>query len=73
MSADQRFFLGYAQSWLSKTRDAAVIEQVKSDPHSPEKYRVNGVVVHMPSFYSAFSVRRGDTLYLKPEDRVTLW
>jgi len=73
MSADQRFFLGYAQSWLSKTRDAAVIEQVKSDPHSPEKYRVNGVVVHMPSFYSAFSVRRGDALYLKPEDRVTLW
>jgi putative endopeptidase len=73
MSADQRFYLGYAQSWLSKTRDAATIEQVKSDPHSPEKYRVNGVVVHMPSFYDAFSVKRGDKMYLRPEDRVTLW
>jgi putative endopeptidase len=73
MSADQRFYLGYAQSWLSKTRDAAIIEQVKSDPHSPEKYRVNGVVVHMPSFYDAFSVKRGDKMYLRPEDRVTLW
>jgi putative endopeptidase len=73
MSADQRFYLGYAQSWLSKTRDAATIEQVKSDPHSPEKYRVNGVVVHMPSFYDAFSVKSGDKMYLRPEDRITLW
>jgi predicted metalloendopeptidase len=73
MSADQRFYIGYAQSWLSKTRDAAMIEQVKSDPHSPEKCRVNGVVVHMPSFYGAFSVKRGDKMYLRPEDRVTLW
>ena len=73
MSADQRFYIGYAQSWLSKTRDAALIEQVKSDPHAPEKYRVNGVVVHMPSFYDAFPVKSGDKMYLRPEDRVTLW
>jgi predicted metalloendopeptidase len=31
------------------------------------------VVVHMPSFYDAFSVKRGDKMYLRPEDRVTLW
>jgi putative endopeptidase len=73
MSADQRFYLGYAQSWLSKTRDAATIEQIKSDPHSPEKYRVNGVVVHMASFYDAFSIKSRDKMYLRPEDRVTLW
>jgi predicted metalloendopeptidase len=73
MSADQRFYIGYAQSWLSKTRDAALIELVKSNPHAPEKYRVNGVVVHMPSFYDAFSVKSGDKMYLRPEDRVTLW
>ena len=73
MSADQRFYIGYAQSWLSKTRDAALIELVKSNPHSPEKYRVNGVVVHMPSFYDAFAVKRGDKMYLRPDDRVTLW
>jgi predicted metalloendopeptidase len=73
MSADQRFYIGYAQSWLSKTRDAALIELVKSNPHAPEKYRVNGVVVHMPSFYDAFAVKSGDKMYLRPEDRVTLW
>jgi putative endopeptidase len=73
MTADQRFYIGFAQSWLSKTRDASTIALVKSDPHSPEKYRVDGVVVHMPSFYSAFSVMPGDKMYLLPDERVTLW
>jgi putative endopeptidase len=73
MSADQRFYIGFAQSWLGKSRDASIIAQVKSDPHSPEKYRVNGVVLHMPSYYGAFSVKPGDKMYLAPESRVTLW
>jgi predicted metalloendopeptidase len=73
MTADQRFYLGYAQSWLCKTRDDAIIAQLKADPHSPEKFRANGAVVHMPSFYSAFGVKPGDKMYLAPENRVTLW
>jgi len=73
MTADQRFYIGFAQSWLGKRRDENTIAGVKSDPHSPEKYRTNGVVVHMPSFYSAFSVKPGDKMYRAPEDRVTLW
>ena len=73
VTADQRFYIGFAQSWLGKRREARKIELLKSDPHSPEKYRVNGVVVHMPSFYSAFSVVPNDKMYLQPEDRVTLW
>ena len=73
MTAEQRFYIGFAQSWLGKRRDEATIAQIKSDPHSPERYRTNGVVVHMPSFYGAFSVKPGDKMYLAPEDRVTLW
>ena len=73
MTADQRFYIGFAQSWLGKQRDESTIAQVKSDPHSPEKYRTNGVVVHMPSFYGAFSVQPGDKMYRAPEERVTLW
>jgi putative endopeptidase len=73
MTADQRFYIGFAQSWLGKRRDESTIAGVKSDPHSPEKYRTNGVVVHMPGFYSAFSVKPGDKMYRAPEDRVTLW
>jgi predicted metalloendopeptidase len=73
MTADQRFFVGFAQSWLGKRREESTIAQVKSDPHSPEKYRTNGVVVHMPTFYSAFSVVPGDKMFIPPESRVTLW
>jgi putative endopeptidase len=73
MTAEQRFYIGFAQSWLGKQRDESTIAQLKSDPHSPEKYRTNGVVVHMPSFYSAFSVKSEDKMYRSPEERVTLW
>jgi putative endopeptidase len=73
MTADQRFYIGFAQSWLGKRRDESTIAQVKSDPHSPEKYRTNGVVVHMPTFYSAFSVQPADRMFIPPESRVTLW
>ncbi|HEX3912877.1 MAG TPA: M13 family metallopeptidase [Steroidobacteraceae bacterium] len=73
MSADQRFFIGFAQSWLGKRRDESSIAQVKSDPHSPEKFRTNGVVVHLPGFYSAFSVLPGDKMFMPPGQRVVLW
>ena len=73
MTADQRFYIGFAQSWLGKRRDESTIAQVKSDPHSPEKFRTNGVVVHMPTFYSAFSVAPADKMFIPPESRVTLW
>jgi putative endopeptidase len=73
MTADQRFYLGYAQSWMSQQRDDATIAQLKSDEHSPEKFRANGSVVHVPSFYGAFGVKSGDKMYVAPENRVTLW
>jgi len=73
MTADQRFYIGFAQSWLGKSRDESTIAQVKSDPHSPAKYRTNGVVIHMPTFYSAFAVTPADKMFVPPEARVTLW
>ena len=73
MTGDQRYYLGYAQSWLGEERESALIAQLKADVHSPEKYRVNGVVVHMPSFYQAFSVTPSDKMWMAPGQRVTLW
>ena len=72
-TGDQRFFLSYAQSWREKIRDEQQIVYLKSDPHSPDKYRVNGVVVNQPSFYATFDVKPGDKLYLPPDKRVILW
>jgi predicted metalloendopeptidase len=73
LSGDARFYLGFAQSWRSKQRDASVIEQVKSDPHSPDPFRVNGSARNQPGFYETFGVKPGDRLYLPPEQRVLMW
>jgi endothelin-converting enzyme/putative endopeptidase len=72
-TGDQRFFIGYAQSWREKTREGALREQLAIDPHSPEALRVNGIVRNVDAWYAAFGVGPGDKLYLAPEQRVRIW
>jgi putative endopeptidase len=72
-TGDQRFFLGWAQIWRINYRDEALRQRVMVGPHSPNMYRVNGVMVNMPEFYEAFEVQPGDGLYVAPEDRVKIW
>jgi len=73
VSADQRFYLGWAQVWAALIRDAALQQQVLTDPHSPSQYRCNGTVRNMDEWYAAFNVQPGDALYLAPGDRVHIW
>ena len=73
LTGDQRFFMGYAQVWRSKSREDALRAQLISDPHSPGEFRVNGIVGNVDVFYQAFDVKEGDAMYLKPEDRVNIW
>jgi putative endopeptidase len=72
-TAEQRLFMGLAQARRGKARDAALISQVKSDPHSPSEFRVNGSLRNHPGFYEAYSVKPGDKMYLAPEQRVIFW
>lgn len=72
-SGPQRVFIGYAQSWRSKAREEALRHQINTDPHSPARYRVNGVVRNIPEFYEAFDVAETDALYLPPGERVRIW
>jgi putative endopeptidase len=72
-TGEQRFFMGFAQVWRSKARDAAMIARVKTDPHSPAEFRANGTVRNQPGFYQAFGLKEGDKLYLAPEKRVIIW
>ena len=72
-TAEQRLFMGLAQARRGKARDAALISQVKSDPHSPSEFRVNGSMRNHPGFYEAYGVKVGDKMYLKPEERVIFW
>src|SRR6185369_8640976 len=73
LTGDQRFFLSWAQAWRNLTRDERLRVQVMSDPHSPPKFRVNGVVRNMDAWYSAFAIQPGDKLYLPPDQRVKIW
>jgi predicted metalloendopeptidase len=73
LTGDQRFFMGFGQVWRAKMREAAQINQVKTDPHSPGQFRANGTVMNMPEFYEAFNVKPGDKMYLAPQDRVIIW
>jgi putative endopeptidase len=72
MSADQRFYLGWAQVWRCKSREAALRQQLLTDPHSPCPVRTD-VVRNMDPWYSAFDVKPGQKLYLAPADRVRIW
>ncbi|WP_445989917.1 M13 family metallopeptidase [Chromobacterium haemolyticum] len=73
MSGDQRFFIAFAQSWRSKTRDEATLKQLVSDPHTPDLWRPIGTASNMEPFYQAFDVKPGDKMHLPPKQRFHLW
>ena len=73
LTGDQRLYMGFAQVWRSKTREAQAIAWLKSDPHSPARFRTDGTLANQPAFYTAFGVKKGDRMYLPPDQRVTIW
>jgi predicted metalloendopeptidase len=73
LTGDQRFYMGFAQVWRMKMREAAQIQQIKTDPHSPGQFRANGTMRNQPGFYEAFGIKPGDKMYLAPKDRVIMW
>ena len=72
LTGDQRFFLAFAQSWRTKTRDAALRAQVIGDGHSPGEFRAQ-TVRNLDAWYDAFKVQPGEKLYLDPKQRVKIW
>ena len=72
MSGDQRFFLAFAQSWRTKTRDAALRQQVITDGHAPGRFRAQ-TVRNIDAWYQAFDPKPGQKLYLDPKERVHIW
>ncbi|MFL6727567.1 MAG: M13 family metallopeptidase [Sphingomicrobium sp.] len=72
MTADQRFYLGWAQVWRCKYREPNLRQRLLTDPHSPCPVRTD-VVRNMDPWYQAFGVQPGQKLYLAPADRVRIW
>jgi predicted metalloendopeptidase len=72
-TGDQRFFMGWAQVWRFKSREAALRNQLLTDSHSPGMFRAFAPVTNIDAWYQAFDVKPGDKLYRAPEDRVKIW
>ena len=71
LTPDQRFFIGYGQSWCGATRDETKRMRATVDPHSPEKYRANGVVSNMSEFQEAFHCKAGSAMV--NQNRCRVW
>src|SRR5215510_13874648 len=66
---DQQFFISFGQSWRSKDREAALRQQIATDGHAPDQYRL-ATVRNLDAWYAAFNVQPGQKLYLEPKERV---
>ena len=73
LTPDQRFFVGNAQWACSNIRPEAMRLRARTNPHSPPKYRVNGLVVNMPEFGQAFSCKPGAPMTKPPEKVCKVW
>ncbi len=72
-TADQRFFIGWAQIWARKYRDSELVRRLVTDPHSPSLFRANGPVTNFDPFYEAFDVKPGDQLFRPKSERIQIW
>lgn len=72
-TAEQRFFLGYAQLWRNITTEDWLRQALLTDPHSPGEFRVNGILRNFDPWYEAFNVESGDALFLPEEQRISIW
>jgi putative endopeptidase len=72
-SGDQRFFIGFAQVWRSKTREARALQLLTIDPHSPSQFRPIGAAVNSDAFANAFGVKQGDGMFKPENERIRIW
>jgi putative endopeptidase len=70
LTPEQRFFVGYGQSWCTSTRDEEKRMRATLDPHSPDKYRANGVASNLPEFRAAFHCKPGQPMVREKVCRV---
>ena len=70
---EQRFFLSYGLIWANNTREAMLRQLVKTDPHAPARWRVNGALPHIDAWYKAFNITSKDPLFIPKKNRVDVW
>jgi len=73
LTAEQRFFMSWATVWRTKQRDESLANQVKTDPHTPGRWRATEPLKNVDAFYEAFNITEGDAMFVAPENRVRIW
>jgi putative endopeptidase len=73
LTGDQRFFMGWSQSWRGKMRDEQMLQQVKTNPHAPSEFRANGAALNHDGFHNAFGTKPGDKMYKPENERIRIW
>ena len=69
----KEFFQSYAVIWRNLVTKERASHLIKIDPHSPGRYRVNGVLTNLDEFYKIYNIQENDKMYIKPEDRIRIW
>jgi putative endopeptidase len=69
----ERFFLAYGLAWMINERPETTANRVRSDVHSPAKFRVIGPLSDIAEFYEAFGVKQGDAMWRPDSLRVKIW
>ncbi len=73
ITPDQRFFLAHAYMFCENITDEAIRSQTNTDPHPIGRWRINGILPHVNSWYEAFGVTEGDKLFIPRNERVSIW
>ena len=70
---EQRYFLGYAQSWRGHVRPEQLRTRVTVDPHAPDHWRSNGPLANSAAFAQAFHCKPGDPMVRAPDLVPQIW
>jgi putative endopeptidase len=73
LTPEQRFFVGFAQWDCANERPEDLRVRALTDPHSPARFRINGVVVNMPEFREAFSCKDGQPMVAPAGKMCRVW
>ncbi|KAF8931453.1 hypothetical protein BGZ47_011839 [Haplosporangium gracile] len=68
---EQLFFIAYGRLWCNKMRPEALLNLVRTNPHSPAKWRINGVAQNSPDFAKAFKCKAGSPM--NPAKKCEVW
>ncbi len=73
LNPTRRYFLGYALAWMVNMRPEAIATQIKSNEHSPAKWRVIGPLSNMTVFYTCFGVNPSAKMWRPENERIKIW